>query len=130
MSFNAESTHPYIMNSRIKSKSGGGTPYTPPPYSLEEINTGKKWIDGKDIYRKGFIVGSYFGNSFKDIVSMAALGAEKLTNSILLAGSHAEYPIEHIDINVNAGTIRIKSLYGNSSTQDTNYLFLEYTKVD
>ena len=54
MSFNAESTHPYIMNSRIKSKSGGGggTPYTPPAYSLEEVNTGKKWIDGKDIYEK------------------------------------------------------------------------------
>ena len=54
MSFNAESTHPYIMNSRIKSKSGGGggTPYTPPAYSLEEVNTGKKWIDGKPIYTR------------------------------------------------------------------------------
>ncbi len=27
-------------------------------YSTEEINTGKKWIDGKDIYSKSFIVGS------------------------------------------------------------------------
>lgn len=31
---------------------GGGTPYTPPAYSTEEVNTGRKWIDGKDIYEK------------------------------------------------------------------------------
>lgn len=30
---------------------GGGTPYTPPAYSTEEVNTGEKWIDGKDIYK-------------------------------------------------------------------------------
>lgn len=28
------------------------TPYVPPAYSMEEVNTGKKWIDGKDIYKK------------------------------------------------------------------------------
>ena len=26
--------------------------YTPPAYSETEVNTGQKWIDGKDIYRK------------------------------------------------------------------------------
>jgi hypothetical protein len=29
-------------------------PYTPPNYSTNEINTGVKWIDGKDIYQKTY----------------------------------------------------------------------------
>lgn len=112
-------------------KAGGGevTPYTPPPYSLEEVNTGEKWVDGKDIYKRGFVVGTFFANSFVNITTMIELGAEKLIDSILLAGSHAEYPIEHVDININGGTIRFQSTYGDSSTQDTNYVFLKYTKV-
>lgn len=28
------------------------TPYTPPAYSTSEVNTGVKWIDGRDVYRK------------------------------------------------------------------------------
>ena len=81
MSFNAESTHPYIMNSRIKAASGTGGIGNIPiasaetlggikvptdsgmsvdadgaisgvPYSTTEHKTGKKWIDGKDIYEK------------------------------------------------------------------------------
>lgn len=109
MSFNAESTHPYIMNSRIKAASGTGgignipiassdtvggvmiggsdNPITITgsgnasvrkattellgvikagdgvsvdadgaisgvPYSTTEHKTGRKWIDGKDIYEK------------------------------------------------------------------------------
>lgn len=31
---------------------GGDTPYTPPAYSTDEVNTGRKWIDGKDIFEK------------------------------------------------------------------------------
>ena len=30
------------------------TPYAPPAYSTSEVNTGVKWIDGKDIYCKTF----------------------------------------------------------------------------
>ena len=30
------------------------TQYIPPAYSAEEVNTGQKWIDGKDIYSKAF----------------------------------------------------------------------------
>lgn len=30
----------------------GGGQYEPPAYSTDEVNTGKKWIDGKDIYEK------------------------------------------------------------------------------
>lgn len=81
MSFNAESTHPYIMNSRIKAASGtGGIGNIPiasadtlggikvpadsgitidaegaisgAPYSTTEHKTGRKWINGKDIYEK------------------------------------------------------------------------------
>ena len=29
-------------------------PYVPPAYSTEEVNTGQKWIDGKDIYCRVF----------------------------------------------------------------------------
>lgn len=108
---------------------GGGDPYTPPVYSLEEVNTGEKWVDGKDIYRRGFVVGKFFANSFVNITTMETLGAEKLIDSILLAGSHAEYPIEHVDININGGSIRFQSAHGDSSTQDTNYVFLKYTKT-
>lgn len=134
MSYEPRSLNPSIMEKRINDleKSSGGdgsTPYTPPPYSLEEVATGKTWLDGKMIYKRGFEIGTYFADSFKDITTMSAIGAEKLTDSVLLAGSHAGYPVEHIDINVNAGTIRFKSPYGNSSTQDINYVYLEYTKV-
>jgi hypothetical protein len=33
---------------------GGGTSYIPPAYSTDEVNTGRKWIDGKDIYEKTY----------------------------------------------------------------------------
>lgn len=108
---------------------GGGEPYTPPAYSLDEVNTGEKWVDGKDIYRRGFVVGTFYANSFVNITNMSDLGAEKLIDSILLAGSHAEYPVEHVDININGDSIRFQSAYGNSSTQDINYVFLKYTKT-
>jgi len=81
MSFNAESTHPYIMNSRIKAASGKGGIGNIPiassdtvggikvpadsgmsvdadgaisgvAYSTTEHKIGRKWIDGKDIYEK------------------------------------------------------------------------------
>lgn len=42
------------LNNRLEKveKSGGGS--KDPGYSLKEINTGKKWIDGKPIFRKVF----------------------------------------------------------------------------
>ena len=35
---------------------GGGTPYTPPAYSTSKYDTGKKWVDGRPIYGKVFIL--------------------------------------------------------------------------
>lgn len=39
--------------SDIKNKIDTNTAYTPPAYSsTEEVNTGRKWVDGRDIYCK------------------------------------------------------------------------------
>lgn len=39
---------------KLEKSGGGGGGSKDPGYSLNEINTGKKWIDGKSIFRKVF----------------------------------------------------------------------------
>lgn len=39
---------------KVEKSGGGGGGSKDPGYSLNEINTGKKWIDGKSIFRKVF----------------------------------------------------------------------------
>lgn len=51
-----KSTNILDLNNRLEKleRAGGGGGSKDPGYSLNEINTGKKWIDGKSIYRKVF----------------------------------------------------------------------------
>lgn len=51
------------------------TPYTPPAYSTSEVNTGAKWIDGKDIYRKVIDFGELPKSTSKSVGS----GLENVT---------------------------------------------------
>lgn len=61
--------------SDIKNKIDTNTAYTPPAYSsTEEVNTGQKWIDGKDIYCK------YFSGDLPEIVSQTTINLFQIEN--------------------------------------------------
>lgn len=52
-------------------------PYTPPDYDTDEVLTGQKWIDGKDIYSKVISLGN-LPNASEKKVSAGISGASVL----------------------------------------------------
>ena len=103
-------------------------------YSAEEINTGKIWIDGKQIYRvvltisdivsgqtKSVSISSY---NFRSIVSMTALGVLSDGSVIpipyLYAGNSATMYEENSNIRIASTGFNITNVY----------ITLEYTKND
>ena len=96
------------------------TPYAPPAYSADEVNTGKKWIDGKDIYCKVLSINAEIG-------SVATIASN----------------VDFIDVIVNAGAITtstsaftpILTYVDNGSLKalaianfTAEYVYIEYTK--
>lgn len=54
---------------------GGGEPYVPPAYSTEEVDTGRKWIDGKEIYEKTLVFETPVNISVSSIGSIGVSSA-------------------------------------------------------
>ena len=115
-------------------KGGGGEPYVPPVYSTEEVDTGEKWIDGKNIYRKCVVV-EELPNS--DSVSLGVLAIENLVKlygsckSKNQAGYYRPMPLAsggtndiRLDISNNELTI---VTYGSWNSYE-GIVIVEYTK--
>ena len=103
-------------------------------YSTEEINTGKKWIDGKDIYRK--VVGvPNFSVSNTDVSTGVTNMSEVITieGSLYRSGYTRRYPINNIYMNewyvdLSTGIIEIST--NNEYVTFRGYIVLEYTKTE
>lgn len=103
---------------------GGGVPYIPPAYSTDEVNTGRKWVDGSLVYEKVFF--------FENGISIAGSGAniEESTdvNLILNAwasdGLHGYAPIQ---ASVESGILKVFAI--NNSLTSIKYVTITYTKT-
>lgn len=55
--------------------------YTPPNYSTSEQKTGQKWIDGKDIYFKTYVVNNVSSNPSDWVLIDTISGVDEIINS-------------------------------------------------
>lgn len=98
-------------------------------YSTEEINTGKKWINGKDIYRKVFVATKTSDNLVIKI-------ADNIDFSYLLSGRLSAYAIPFYEREQVYCRVELENDYvtikgGSSSySQGTITLIIEYTKTN
>jgi hypothetical protein len=106
-------------------------------YSTEEVNTGKKWIDGKPIYRKVVDCGALPNNTSKDV----ATGIDfTVCNVIKIEGVAKNTSTSNTDTipmpfsnvvtigTTKPGNVSI-STTGNFSIYTQSYITLEYTKT-
>lgn len=77
------------------------TQYIPPAYSTEEVNTGQKWIDGRDIYCK--VINGIFPEITQSasLLILSGLTDIEIIDSIVITTSTANtrainrYPVNH-----------------------------------
>ena len=101
--------------------------YVPPAYSTEEVLTGRKWIDGKDIFEKVIVLDSAInvGTSWTDLgVSNANIEAMIHANGLHADGSF--YPLI-LDLH---NSEQATTVYAKASAKiDVKTLVLNYTKA-
>lgn len=102
-------------------------------YSTSEVNTGKKWIDGKPIYRKVVNIGNLPNNVSKtvahniqniEIAIKAEVIAKNSNNNILLTATYGGTACTCFvnNTNIQVGT-------NQDMTSYSGYVILEYTKT-
>ncbi len=94
-------------------------------YSTSEINTGKKWIDGKPIYRKTFVISDNLSNINTGLLSDLNI-AIIIKNDALIWQNSVRYVYTDA-IRYNAATKLISIKSGLNSEYCSHYV-LEYTK--
>ena len=97
-------------------------------YSTDEVNTGQKWIDGKDIYAKTFSSSS----SFTIGIDWTATGLEIADAECIVDAKFVRYESHGLvscDYNLNSGVVRVNRSASLSSS--TGYAVTAfYTKTD
>jgi hypothetical protein len=106
-------------------------------YSTDEVNTHKKWIDGKDIYRKVLSYSSSYTNTGSRTITHN-LGIDTYTKEVYghLKYSGLTFPVPRYandGNNIGVSSISSNSLIIDVATAITSYsnliLELEYTKI-
>lgn len=104
------------------------TPYIPPSYSTEEVNTGQKWIDGKDIYRKVY-TGTLPTFSAGDTVDLLQVtGADSIISVHTMLGSTTLAYDRFNHLITSNKTIQLRSVTVTYS-ENPYFSVVEYTKV-
>ena len=103
-------------------------------YSTSEVNTGKKWIDGKDIYRKVIDTGSITSAGTKNV----AHNITNLDKIISFSGYSLRnndnlfrpmfYTESQAQLQVYADTTNVRIYTSWNPAVDESYVILEYTK--
>lgn len=105
--------------------------YTPPAYSETEVNTGQKWIDGKDIYSKVY-TGDFpeITSSTVHITIDTSFPGEYVIDSVqLLDLTGGEYLSNFIILLSTNGTLYLRSV--TSTFSNASYaIIVYYTKPD
>ena len=100
-------------------------------YSTTEINTGKKWIDGKPIYRKCYDAGSYVSNIDWDVTS---LNIDVLINSQVIGCNSADGTSTKWTMSLASGVDSRQAYlslghFVTSGDYYKRYAIIEYTKT-
>jgi hypothetical protein len=106
-------------------------------YSTEEVNTGKKWIDGKPIYRKVLNINGYPATiqtgltSANEVVGMACKNTvggsdDNFVFGGILTDNNVYYPWAYQLSSDNTTLSRITSTYSGT----VKFIILEYTKTN
>lgn len=106
-------------------------------YSTNEINTGKKWIDGKPIYRKVISCGT-LPNATSKLVNhnISNIDNSRVYGFAVRTSDKREFPLPfssadgngNIQLDLTSTQIQIASNIDRSSF-NTSYVILEYTKT-
>lgn len=107
------------------------TPYIPPAYSTEEVNTGKKWIDGKDIYSRIY-TGRFPEITTTQSITITTSPFENLISfTTIFIHSNGPYVVDRFfpAITPSDGTT-IYSSVTTAYSNDNYYIVEEYTKPD
>lgn len=105
-------------------------------YSLNEVNTGKKWIDGTVVYKKTIDLGSLPNNNAKAVAhNISNLGfvidvqatASDGTNRIVIPATATTGTASQVAIYIDGTNINITS--GNDRSAYSGYATLYYTKT-
>ncbi len=107
-------------------------------YSTEEINTGKKWIDGKPIYRKVIDCGALLNNTIKTVAhNISNLDFVIFLNGTSYSSTTGNYfPLPYVADSLQA-IVKIWATDTNIYLQTTadrtdytkTYVTIEYTKT-
>lgn len=113
--------------------------YTPPAYSdTDEVETGRRWIDGKKIYEKVLITS--FGDDGNLSVDVTSLGIDQLislngyashlsNNSIVMANYYSSSTNRFVP-SYNTLTKIISCSTASGYAGDSVVFIIEYTKAD
>lgn len=118
--------------------SNSQTPYTPPNYSTSEVDTGVKWIDGKNIFRKVVDCGALPNNTSKVVSSgltnifvISAFGFAKTATgdySVPIPSPTTNNKNLQLNINQSTGDMTLYSA-DDYSSYTNSFVILEYTKT-
>ena len=100
--------------------------YTPPAYSTVEHNTGRKWIDGKDIFEKTILLENVTITANQGVVLGDNFGIDKTINAILRVES--ENGTASIGLWIN-GSDKIVFQSPASYAAGNIYVTIQYTKA-
>lgn len=111
------------------------TPYTPPAYSTSEVNTGVKWIDNRDIFRKVIDFGELpkstsksVGSGLENVTVIDIRGiAVKAEASIPLPYATTENKNVQLHYAANTNQVIVTTVQDLSSYADS-YVVLLYVK--
>lgn len=108
-------------------------------YSTEEVNTGKKWIDGKDIYRKVIELSnipesttehSYNVENIDKIVNAQASWYDTLDKATFVTNSRYDGTSAYIKFIYLKSKFKIETKYSWSERTSDVYVIIEYTKTN
>ena len=101
-------------------------------YSINEVNTGKKWIDGKYIYKKVIDMGTMSSNKQHNISNLSWVvnmyGTAKTNDGNYLPISFANNNGLQYQLSVYPTSTTINVNKGSSITITNSYVTIEYTK--
>lgn len=124
----------------IEKKISDNTAYTPPAYSSTgEVNTGQKWIDGKDIYCKSF-TGAFTGDSVGIATGITGISDVIDIKSVITNTNESEITISYccgfyvatatrnnITLNITSGALTVQS--ATTFTNGKYIVTVYYTKA-
>lgn len=112
------------------------TPYTPPAYSFDEVDTLLVWVDGKKIYRKCFTVNALPNNTTLAVGTLASLDTLVSIHGEAKSTTQSGYsrPLPFVgngsnDIRVDISNYDVNIKTTSDWTSYSAILVIEYTKT-